>query len=262
MAEEELRGGVANPGAVVRVGETVRRPRGPNTASASQLLRHLEAVGFDATPRFFGIDDKGRETLSYIPGDVPLPVFPDWSMTDEVLVELAVLMRRFHDATASFDVRAAGAWSDELIDPAGGDVVCHNDVCPENVVFRDRRPVALLDFDFAAPGRRVWDVAMAIGMWAPLRDPAARTAHPPGLDALHRAVVFVRAYGLDHFTADEFIAAVDEAKRVGSRFVRRHVEAGDPGFVEMVGASGGEERYRLNKAWWVEHRPRLRESLS
>ena len=29
--------------------------------------------------------------------------------------------------------------------------MCHNDVCPENVVFRDGIAVALLDFEFAAP---------------------------------------------------------------------------------------------------------------
>ena len=128
--------------------------------------------------------------------------------------------------------------------------------------FHDGRPVALLDFDFAAPGRRVWDVAMAIGMWAPLRHPAVRSAHPPGLDAVQRAVVFVRAYGMDCFTAGEVVDAIEEAMRVGARFVRRHVEAGEAGFVEMVSNSGGDDRYRLNKEWWAETRDLLRGALS
>jgi len=259
--EEQLAGGVANPGSVVRIGDTVRRPAGRNTEAVAALLEHLEAVGFGGVPRFLGLDDDDRETLSYIAGDVPLPVFPQWSMTDEVLVDLAGLMRRFHDATGSFDRSAVSAWSDELTDPVGGDVICHNDVCPENVVFQQGRPAALLDFDFAAPGRRVWDVAIAIGMWAPLRHPAVRTAHPPDLDAIHRTVVFVRAYGTDHFTADEFMDAVSESRRVGARFVRRHVEAGEPGFVEMVANSGGEDRFRLNKEWWIENRDALRAAL-
>jgi hypothetical protein len=242
--EEELEGGVANKGAVVRVGDTVRRPAGPNTPTSSQVLRHLESVGFEETPRFQGLDDQGREILAYIPGDVPIPVFPAWSMTDEVLVALGGLMRRFHDATAGFDRTQVDRWSDELTDPVRGDVICHNDICPENVVFRDGCPVALLDFDFVAPGRRVWDVAMAASMWAPLGDPETRRAHPPGLDAVERTVVLVRSYGTDHFTADEFVAAVDEAKRVGGRFVRRHLDAGEAGFVEMFETMGGEERYR------------------
>jgi hypothetical protein len=136
--EQELAGGVANKGSVVRVGGTVRRPSGPNTPASSRLLRHLEAVVFEGAPRFQGIDDDGRETLSYIPGDVPLPVFPAWSMTDEVLIELGALMRRFHDATVALDRAAVERWSDELTDPVGGDVICHNDICPENVVLPGR----------------------------------------------------------------------------------------------------------------------------
>ena len=46
-----------------------------------------------------------------------------------------------------------------MADPEGGPVVCHNDVCLENVVFRNGEAVALLDFDFAAPGRPVYDLA-------------------------------------------------------------------------------------------------------
>jgi thiamine kinase-like enzyme len=41
-----------------------------------------------------------------------------------------------HDVstTVAFDVDAT--WSAEMADPVGGEVFCHNDVCPENVVFR------------------------------------------------------------------------------------------------------------------------------
>jgi Ser/Thr protein kinase RdoA (MazF antagonist) len=63
-----------------------------------------------------------------------------------------MLMRRFHDASRSFDP-SSSTWSDEMADPARGTVVCHNDVCLENVVFRDGIAVGLLDFDFVAPGR-------------------------------------------------------------------------------------------------------------
>ena len=61
-AEEQLAGGVANPGSVVRIGDTVRRPSGRNTDGVAALLGHLEAVGFDGVPRFLGLDDNGRQT--------------------------------------------------------------------------------------------------------------------------------------------------------------------------------------------------------
>ena len=48
--------------------------------------------------------------------------------------------------------------------------MCHNDVCPENVVFRDGIAVALLDFEFAAPGRPVYDLAHRARLCVPIDD--------------------------------------------------------------------------------------------
>jgi len=58
-------------------------------------------------------------------------------------------MRAFHDASYQFD-SAGLEWSREMADTVGGPVVCHNDVCLENVVFREGVAIGLLDFDFAA----------------------------------------------------------------------------------------------------------------
>jgi hypothetical protein len=61
-----------SPG-VVRVGDTVRRPIGPHTAAVHALLSYLHAAGFAGAPRPLGIDEQGREVLSFIPGTVPWP---------------------------------------------------------------------------------------------------------------------------------------------------------------------------------------------
>src|ERR1700680_4051081 len=92
-------------------------------------------------------------------GGVPVPPDPKWSATDAALGTIRRLMSRFHRAARPFAPSASTTWSDEMADPEGGPVICHNDVCLENVVFRDGEAVALLDFDFAAPGRSV--VALA-----------------------------------------------------------------------------------------------------
>jgi aminoglycoside phosphotransferase (APT) family kinase protein len=175
-------------------------------------------------------------------------------MTDDVLRQLARLLRRYHEATEGFD-GSTETWSTELADPAGSEVLCHNDVCPENVVFRDGLPRAILDFDFAAPGRRAWDVAFTAGMWAPLGDPGVCRSHPAGLDGVARAALFARSYGLHD--GEEFVATVDEARMVGRRFVQGRVDAGEAAFIEMVAAHGGGERYRKNQAWWEAHREEL-----
>src|SRR5436190_3727225 len=100
------------------------------------------------------------------------------------------------EAVRSFAPLPGLAWSDELADPCGGRIVCHNDVCPENVVFRSGEAVALLDFDLAAPGRPVWDLANTARMWIPLRPPglAGERAH---LDPFQRLAVLAAGYGLD-----------------------------------------------------------------
>jgi aminoglycoside phosphotransferase (APT) family kinase protein len=64
---------------------------------------------------------------------------------------VAELVRQFHDLTAG------------TLLADGQEVVCHNDLSPKNTVYRDLgrglRPVAFLDWDLAAPGRRLHDVA-------------------------------------------------------------------------------------------------------
>jgi hypothetical protein len=64
--QRRLGGGTLTP--VVRVGDTVRRPTGRWSWAVHALLLHLEAVGFERAPRLLGIDDAGREVLSFLPG--------------------------------------------------------------------------------------------------------------------------------------------------------------------------------------------------
>ena len=58
-----------NTGAAVRVGNTVRKSGGPWVASVHALLRHLSAQGFAGAPSPLGVDDLGRQVLSYIEGE-------------------------------------------------------------------------------------------------------------------------------------------------------------------------------------------------
>jgi hypothetical protein len=101
--EVVLPGGFTNAGLVRRVGPSVRRPWRPAGPAARPLLDHLARAGFDGAPRFLGVDDQGREMLSFIPARRPSSPFPPWALTDEALVSVAALLRRFHEAVASFD---------------------------------------------------------------------------------------------------------------------------------------------------------------
>jgi Ser/Thr protein kinase RdoA (MazF antagonist) len=262
--EIPLEGGVANPGAVVLVGDTVRRPTGPHTEAVHALLAHLRSVGFEGAPEPLGIDERGREVLSFVPGDVPVPPYPAWALRDEALASVARLLHRFHDAVRGFDP-AGYTWSSELADDvtgeADGPMVVHRDVCPENVVFRDGEAVALLDFDFAGPGQALGDVASTISMWAPLRDPRTISPDRAALDPFTRARVACDAYGVSRDGRAELLEMWPRMRRQGIAFVRQHVDAGEPAFVEMWKAGGGEEGERRNLAWIEDNLERLRVAL-
>jgi hypothetical protein len=263
MVEEvELSGGVANKGAVVRIADTVRRPASPHSSAIAALLGHLESVGFRGAPRFLGFDEAGREMLSWIPGDVPLFPFPAWAMTDDALRSLARLLRAYHEAVEGFSLDAArSGWSTELAEPSGGDLVCHNDVCPENVVFRGGEAVALLDFDFAAPGTRIWDVVAAVSHWAPLTSPEWSAGYAIISNPVDRAAIFADEYGLDAADRGAFMTTLRLRWEVGRRFVRRHLEAGDAAFEEMALEYGAEERWEATDRWLDVEQGRLEGKL-
>src|SRR5919107_4650049 len=101
-SEVLLNGGLTNAGLVTRVGDTVRRPRRPTSPSTWALFDHLERVGFDGAPRFLGVDERGREILSFIPGEAVVEPYQDWARTDQARVSVAELLRRHHHAAASF----------------------------------------------------------------------------------------------------------------------------------------------------------------
>ncbi|MGD0746306.1 MAG: phosphotransferase [Acidimicrobiales bacterium] len=261
--EEALHGGVANRGRVVRVGPHVLRPSSASSPSVLAFLRDVRAAGFDGVPRPVGIDADGRERLEFIEGDGPTAPYPSWALTDGALTSVAELMARFHRASAAFDpARPGSTWNDEIADPSGGPIVCHNDVCLENVVFRDGVAVALLDFDYCAPGRPVYDLAQCARMCVPIDDDESAALlgwdHP---DRPARLRLLCDSYGLDRSGRHDLSAILDDAMAHSGEFVKRHADAGEPGFVLMWEWMGGQERWDRRKRWWASERPRFARSL-
>lgn len=148
-----------------RDGGSARRrvqPRSPRPIEAASSHASVEA----------GVDDRGRDVLSFVDGHVAWEAEQPPDVTSErSLVAVARLVRQFHDPTAGTEL--AG---DE-------EVACHNDLSPENTVYRDQghglRPVAFIDWDIAAPGARVHDVAHVCWQYVGLGSDAdvARAGH-------------------------------------------------------------------------------------
>jgi Ser/Thr protein kinase RdoA (MazF antagonist) len=256
MEEEHSLVGGLNPDAgIVRIGDTVRRPAGSSSAAVRALLQHLETVGFDGAPRFLDVDEQGRDVLTFLDGDVPLPPYPGWALTDDALDDLGQLLRRFHEATADFDGSSVAGWSHEWSDPGGGPVICHNDVFPENVVFRDGHVVALIDFAMAAPGRPLWDLAIAAQEWAPLHAPASRVAHPDELDGVRRTGRLARAYGVEPQQAEELLDVIAEERAHSLAHVREQAAAGNSPWQDWNDLD--EQRAAADGAWLEHQRPAL-----
>ena len=253
--EQPLVGSMDPRNAPVRVGDTVRRA-GSTRAAVRDLLLHLESVGFDGAPRYLGTDDQGREVLSWIEGEVPLPPYPAWAMTDRALADLGGLVRRLHEATATFRSTSAD-WSTQWSDPGGGPVICHNDLYPENVVFRDGRVVALIDFAMATPGRPLWDVAIAAEIWGPLGDPHRRDAHPVDLDGIARLGVLARAYGLEPERAAALVDVILQTRAQSIGNIRAEIAGGNASWIANWADAGGDERAAADDAWIARHRAEL-----
>ncbi|WP_375497800.1 phosphotransferase [uncultured Jatrophihabitans sp.] len=162
-----LPGGTANRGRVVRVGDTVHRPRGVHTRAVHALLDHLVRRGFTKAPRVVTADDRS-EVLTYLEGTAATEPLADWALRDDAVFGVGQLLHELHEHCAGFDSTGL-VWQRPVPVRWRGPLITHNDVNPANVIFRAGAPAALIDFDLAAPASAGWDLAVTACFWAPLR---------------------------------------------------------------------------------------------
>ncbi|UUZ90449.1 aminoglycoside phosphotransferase family protein [Paenibacillus sp. P25] len=201
-----LHGG--NVSEVVRIGDTVRRTLKRGSYTIHKLLRHLEAAEFSGAPRYIGQDEKEREVLSFMPGETysaQYPFIPVELRSDEVLAETARLLRSYHDATVGFAHEPTDNWQMSYPGKEIADVICHNDAAPYNLVYRNGMPRAIIDFDNACPGPRIWDLvylmytAIPLTRYTPTQEGEDMVEYDPLLHAGKRKIsveTFFNAYGM------------------------------------------------------------------
>jgi hypothetical protein len=256
--EEEipLLGGDVTEG-IVRVGNTVRRPQQPSSPLVHALLKHLETVGFAGAPRFLGIDDQGREILTYVEGEVAGRPRPPWIADEDRMISVATLVRAYDDAAESFEP-PPGSVPPPRPDPPGcppgpddpPDLVAHLDLTPENIVFRDGRAVALIDFDFAKPATRLDEVASMMIWWAPLFDPVDRDPLLRDVDVPRRVGLLADAYGLSGEGRRRLIEVTLLRTRRSWHMMKLRAETDGGGWLRMWNAGVGDEIKRRES--WLE----------
>jgi hypothetical protein len=229
-----------------------------------ELLAHVRRNGFDGAPQPFGFDERGREILAFIEGDVlATPQDPDGEVAlapwpaawrgEPALTAAARLVRRLHDAAQGFRTEHA-QW--RLHDGAmrADEIICHGDAAPWNVVYRAGVPFALIDFDSARPDTPLLDLACSAWHFVPLADD--ETAAALGFDALdrpERLAAFAAAYGLaDPRALPDALRAVKAREVTYPRFW---------GLAPEVAADHGA-RIDRQLAWLEALRPALERALA
>jgi thiamine kinase-like enzyme len=204
-----------------------------------------------------GDDEQGRSMLSFIPGDVGIPPFERWVADDALLLSVADLQRRLHQASASYEIPDHAVWDrSNLALPQPGDIVCHNDLCVENVVVRDGAAIAVIDFDFAAPNDRLVDIAIAARHWVPFKASADLEPARADVDRFQRFRLFCDAH---HLTEHERLAVVDAATAFLDRAMISMKARADAGqaLYQKVWEQGYPLQNRRSHAWLRAERDRL-----
>jgi len=159
------------------------------------------------------------------------------------LVRVAELVREFHDLTAGT--------------PLAGDaeVVCHNDLAPNNTVYSfdgpggaGLRPVAFIDWDLAAPGRRIHDVAPVCWQYLGLGPEVAAGPAARGIRLI------CDAYRLDG--RDEIVDVIMWWQDRCWRGIQAGAEAGEEDMVRLRD-DGAVREVRAAFEWVAAHRSEL-----
>jgi hypothetical protein len=219
--EVPLVGGRSTLG-VVRVGDTVRRPPGPWSSTIQRFLAHLKEKRFMGAPAPLGFDERGREVLRFIPGEVlgtpqqpdgPLVLvpYPESWRSDEALAAAGTLIRSLHEAAHGFTTDFS-AWRLYEGSMQPGEIICHADHGPWNYVYRDGRPFALIDWDSCRPDTPILDLAQAAWNFVPLVDDAVgKELGFTEIDYGKRLRIFLDAYRLEDRSS--FFEALVERKQ-------------------------------------------------
>ncbi|MGD7043124.1 phosphotransferase [Jeotgalibacillus proteolyticus] len=253
--EELLSGG--NVSNVYRLGGTVRRDIKENSEEVHKVLTHLENKGFSYSPKFLGIDDRNREILSFIEGEAGNYPLEKYMWSDDVLKRIAKMLRDYHDAVSDFPVDETQQPIDNTPQPF--EVLCHNDFAIYNIIFNHEQPVGIIDFDLAAPGPRLWDIAYTLYTCVPL----SRLHHSEKGEAVYyeqekdaarvkqRVKLFFDSYGMDGME-EGFLEMVLLRVEGVCKTMQRKAKEGDPAFQKMID-EGHYEHYQKDLAFIRKH---------
>ena len=183
---------------ILKRGNTIHRPVSWWTPAVHDLLHYLESVDFPHSPRVLGFDEGGREVLTFLPGESGKDGWKKIT-TNEGLRKYAQLLRRYHDAVAGYRPAASAEWAYATGGVNPGELLCHGDFGPWNLVWQGEEPVGILDWDLVTPAAPLHDILYCLEYAAPFRDDETTLSwhHFSQVpDRKQRIEVFTSAYGI------------------------------------------------------------------
>lgn len=244
--ETHLPGGSMND--VKRVGRTVRRQTGPWTPAVHELLNYLAEEGLAGIPKVHGVDDDGFEILEYVEGrGVPVD---DEIVLDNVLVEAVQWLRSYHDVVANYRPTGLVNWRTGEKELEPDQIICHNDPGAYNWIIQSGHFAAMIDWDMAAPGNPIDDLAFLAWTAIPLyRDIGVeRTAA--------RIDLLVEAYG--EWGPSTLLNAVVDRMTTATERIKAGIDRGDEGMLRL--AQTGEPQRTIDRIVAFKERIPLIES--
>ncbi len=197
-----------------------------------------------------GTDERGREVLSWLPGESRDP--DDGLTPDSVLSDAMSWLRRYHEVVRGFRPDRALPWRHAARPLDDGEIVCHNDFATYNWTAVQGRLTGVLDWDVAGPGRPLDDVAFAAWNSVPLY----RDIGVP--QAAKRLALMCQEYGgLDPLTV---LAAVRDRMGAAVERIRTGAASGDPGMQNVL-ATGVVDRVAAQSASFRARLPAIRAAL-
>ena len=242
MSADEPQELPGNVGGATKIGRTVHRPTGPWTPAVHELLTYLAEQGLRGVPEIHGLDDEGREVLSYVEGR-GVPVDRE-VVLETVLTEAVTWLRDFHDVVEGFRPDGPREWRGGGAELGADQIICHHDPGAYNWIVQSGHFVAMVDWDMAGPGRPIDDLAFLAWTGVPLY----RDIGPE--DTARRLDLLVDSYG--EWGPVTVLDAVVERMTTATARIAAGQERGDPGFITL--ATSGEPGRTLQRIQAFEER--------
>jgi tRNA A-37 threonylcarbamoyl transferase component Bud32 len=135
---------------VTKIGKFVHRPCCNNSSFVHNTLLWKEKKNPTIAPHFIGIDDDGREIITFLEGYSPDNL---GNFSNKQLYNAGKIINNLHNVLSDFP------------DCKYDQTVCHNDLSPCNFMFQNDAPYAVFDWDTAEIGDPMNDLAYSIWMW-------------------------------------------------------------------------------------------------